>query len=136
MCNTSKKSSGKLSFNSEIIFEVFFQKKNKKMTFSFFRYGSRGLPSPYQDNIVYGWPLSLHSRSPIDSFHPYAVAAAKDNGHMMRASWKYIQNNGTDWLKKLWGYSQLNYQHTYCHSVHLVHGFPFINHYFNKRLRF
>ena len=38
MCNTSKKSSEKSSFNSEIIFGVFLLKKNEKITFSFFRY--------------------------------------------------------------------------------------------------
>ena len=36
MFNTSKKSSEKSSFNSEIIFEVFFQKKMKKKHFFVF----------------------------------------------------------------------------------------------------
>ena len=31
-----------------------------------------------------------------------------------------------------WGYLQLNYQHTLCHCVSLVHYFLLINHYFYK----
>ena len=63
----------------------------------------------------------------------------RDNGHVMRVIFLNIPNNWPIWadgLNKLWGISSLNYQHTICHCVSLVHDFPLINHFFYKKLRF